>query len=122
MTLAGNFKFALIREYVLAAGLRVASRKACVNVLKSGPGNSVVLTVGGAAESLLIEPGRCLRNSDAWLSLWSLRLAAVDARMSKWSLQQRQVWRPCLCRVHDLTQPCHSEVAHACCMQPTVLA
>jgi hypothetical protein len=67
MTLAGNFKFALIREYVLAAGLRVASRKACVNVLKSGPGNSVVLTVGGAAESLLIESGRCPCCCDACL-------------------------------------------------------
>jgi hypothetical protein len=59
MTLAGNFRHALIREYVLACGLRCASRRACTSVLKSGPGNSIVLTVGGAAESLLIEPGGC---------------------------------------------------------------
>jgi hypothetical protein len=57
MTLAGNFRHALIREYVLACGLRCASRRACTAILKSGPGNCIVLTVGGAAESLLIEPG-----------------------------------------------------------------
>lgn len=58
-TLASNFKAPLIREYCLLLGLRSCERSAIRNMLSCGPGKSVMLAVGGAAESLLAAPGTC---------------------------------------------------------------
>lgn len=57
VTLASNFKCPVLREYVLACGLRSASKTSIVKLLASGPGRSIVLCPGGAAESLYCRPG-----------------------------------------------------------------
>eukprot|EP00798_Chlamydomonas_sp_ICE-L_P004294 gene4294-14404_t len=57
LTLDGNFKAPLIREYALLHGLRSVSRKSITNILTSGPGSSALLVPGGASESMLSSPG-----------------------------------------------------------------
>ncbi|KAI9299250.1 diacylglycerol acyltransferase [Neoconidiobolus thromboides FSU 785] len=51
-TLASNFFMPIYRELLLALGIISVSKKAILNVLKSGKGNSCVIVVGGAQESL----------------------------------------------------------------------
>ncbi|KAI8145834.1 diacylglycerol acyltransferase type 2A [Fennellomyces sp. T-0311] len=57
MTLTGNFKIPLHREYILALGMCDVSRKSCKKVLSSGPGRSIAIVIGGASESLNARPG-----------------------------------------------------------------
>lgn len=38
-------------------GICSVTKKSCENVLKKGPGNAIVIVVGGAAESLNAHPG-----------------------------------------------------------------
>ncbi|MEW5299156.1 MAG: hypothetical protein WDW36_002198 [Sanguina aurantia] len=57
-TLDLNFFAPLHREYSLLHGLRSVSKQALKAMLAGRPGNSVMLAVGGAAESLLAAPGR----------------------------------------------------------------
>lgn len=70
LTLASNFRVPLLREYILAYGLRSASRASCLRILAArhgapGPGAApgsppapaLLLVPGGAAESLLSTPG-----------------------------------------------------------------
>ncbi|KAI9274450.1 putative diacylglycerol acyltransferase type 2b [Phascolomyces articulosus] len=57
MTLASNFKIPFHREYILALGMCDVSRQSCKAVLKSGPGRSIAIVIGGAAESLNARPG-----------------------------------------------------------------
>jgi 2-acylglycerol O-acyltransferase 2 len=56
-TLASNFRIPFHRDYILAQGLCSVSRKSCKAVLSSGPGRSMAIVVGGAAESLVSRPG-----------------------------------------------------------------
>ncbi|GAA5844974.1 hypothetical protein JCM11251_003169 [Rhodosporidiobolus azoricus] len=57
LTLSSNFQLPLYREILLALGLGSVSMKSCQNVLRQGPGSSITIVVGGAAESLSAHPG-----------------------------------------------------------------
>ncbi|KAF2441069.1 diacylglycerol O-acyltransferase 2A [Karstenula rhodostoma CBS 690.94] len=63
LTLDGNFKLPLYREYALRLGLASVSRESCENILaKGGPNNegmgrAITIVVGGARESLESKPG-----------------------------------------------------------------
>ncbi|XP_028923544.1 diacylglycerol O-acyltransferase 2-like protein 6 [Ornithorhynchus anatinus] len=57
-TLEGIFWIPLVREYVMAKGVCPVSRSAIMHLLtRNGPGNAVVIVVGGASEALLCRPG-----------------------------------------------------------------
>ncbi|KAF0451685.1 diacylglycerol acyltransferase [Gigaspora margarita] len=57
LTLTTNFNIPLYRDYLMAQGLASVSRQSCMNILRRGPGNSVMIVVGGAGESLSARPG-----------------------------------------------------------------
>ncbi|KAI9322117.1 diacylglycerol acyltransferase type 2A [Dichotomocladium elegans] len=57
LTLAGNFRLPLHRDYILALGMCDVSKKSCKAVLSSGPGRSIAIVIGGASESLNAKPG-----------------------------------------------------------------
>jgi 2-acylglycerol O-acyltransferase 2 len=58
LTLAGNFYLPVLREWVLWMGICDASRETCHNILTKGGGESILLAVGGAEESLDAFPGK----------------------------------------------------------------
>jgi 2-acylglycerol O-acyltransferase 2 len=63
LTLEGNFKMPLYREYALRMGLAAVSRESCENILSKGGrngegmGRAITIVVGGAHESLESNPG-----------------------------------------------------------------
>lgn len=63
LTLEGNFKLPLYREYALRLGLASVSRDSCENILSKGGrngegmGRAITIVVGGARESLESKPG-----------------------------------------------------------------
>jgi len=57
LTLASNFKVPFYRDILMALGIYSVSKASCSNILKSGPGSSITIVVGGAAESLSAHPG-----------------------------------------------------------------
>ncbi|KAG2233779.1 diacylglycerol acyltransferase [Thamnidium elegans] len=57
LTLTSNFSIPFYRDYILSLGLAAVSRKSCEHILSSGPGRSIVIVIGGAAESLNARPG-----------------------------------------------------------------
>ncbi|KAI1315796.1 diacylglycerol O-acyltransferase 1 [Mortierella claussenii] len=57
LTLQANFQIPFYRDYIMAHGCASVSRKSCEHLLNSGPGQSVVIVVGGAQESLATRPG-----------------------------------------------------------------
>jgi len=57
LTLTSNFNMPLYRDYLMAQGCASVSRQSCENILKKGPGHSVIIVVGGAGESLNARPG-----------------------------------------------------------------
>ncbi|KAF9528937.1 diacylglycerol acyltransferase-domain-containing protein [Crepidotus variabilis] len=57
LTLASNFTMPFYRDILLALGVCSVSKESCSNILKSGPGSSITIVVGGAAESLSAHPG-----------------------------------------------------------------
>lgn len=57
LTLESNFKTPLLREWVLHQGICAAGLQACLTLLGKGPGASILLAVGGAAEALDARPG-----------------------------------------------------------------
>ncbi|KAI8996481.1 DAGAT-domain-containing protein [Trametes punicea] len=57
LTLATNFRVPFYRDIILAMGICSVSKQSCSNILKKGPGNSITIVVGGAAESLSAHPG-----------------------------------------------------------------
>ncbi|KAI8066147.1 diacylglycerol acyltransferase [Thamnidium elegans] len=57
LTLTTNFKFPIYRDIILACGIASVSRHSCEYILSSGPGRSIVIVIGGAAESLSARPG-----------------------------------------------------------------
>lgn len=57
LTLTTNFKFPIYRDIILACGIASVSRDSCERILSSGPGRSIVIVIGGAAESLSARPG-----------------------------------------------------------------
>lgn len=57
LTLTSNFKFPIYRDIILACGIASVSRHSCEYILSSGPGRSIVIVIGGAAESLSARPG-----------------------------------------------------------------
>ncbi|KAG9348625.1 hypothetical protein JZ751_002365 [Albula glossodonta] len=57
-TLAGNFWFPIVRDYLMSVGICPVSRETIGYILsQNGKGNAVVIVVGGAAESLGCTPG-----------------------------------------------------------------
>jgi len=56
LTLAMNFNTPFYREYLLALGICDVSRPSCDYILRSGPGKSIMIVVGGAAEALDAHP------------------------------------------------------------------
>ena len=57
LTLKQNFLTPLMREYMLWMGACDASRESFRNILAKPGGSAVIVVVGGAAESLLVQPG-----------------------------------------------------------------
>lgn len=64
LTLESNFNVPFSREILLckfnlmaALGICSVSKRSCDNILTKGPGNSLMIVVGGAAESLYAFPG-----------------------------------------------------------------
>lgn len=57
LTLVSNFKLPFYRDIIMALGIAAVSRRSCEHILSSGPGRSIVIVVGGAAESLNARPG-----------------------------------------------------------------
>lgn len=57
-TLAGNFRFPVLRDYLMSGGICPVNRNSIDHLLSyNGTGNAVVIVVGGAAESLDCAPG-----------------------------------------------------------------
>ncbi|ORZ12014.1 diacylglycerol acyltransferase-domain-containing protein [Absidia repens] len=57
LTLVSNFKLPFYRDIIMSLGIAAVSRRSCEYILSSGPGRSIVIVVGGAAESLTARPG-----------------------------------------------------------------
>ncbi|KAG2204414.1 hypothetical protein INT47_005205 [Mucor saturninus] len=57
LTLTSNFNIPLYRDYILSLGMAAVSRRSCEKILSSGAGHSIVIVIGGAAESLNARPG-----------------------------------------------------------------
>ncbi|CAL1714430.1 unnamed protein product [Somion occarium] len=57
LTLTSNFRVPFYRDVLLAMGVCSVSRQSCSNILNGGPGQSITIVVGGAAESLSAHPG-----------------------------------------------------------------
>lgn len=57
LTLVSNFRLPFYRDIIMALGIAGVSRRSCEHILSSGPGRSIVIVVGGAAESLYARPG-----------------------------------------------------------------
>ncbi|CAG8461702.1 7003_t:CDS:2 [Paraglomus brasilianum] len=57
LTLTSNFSIPFYRDHVMFQGVASVSRASCRNILNMGPGHSVMIVVGGAAESLNARPG-----------------------------------------------------------------
>ncbi|KAJ7313348.1 hypothetical protein JRQ81_004640 [Phrynocephalus forsythii] len=55
--LAGLFHLPVYREYMMSSGMIPVSKRALDFMLQGGPGNAVVIVVGGASESLDCTPG-----------------------------------------------------------------
>uniref|UniRef100_A0A3P9D9Q2 Acyltransferase n=1 Tax=Maylandia zebra TaxID=106582 RepID=A0A3P9D9Q2_9CICH len=57
-TLAGNFRFPILRDYLMSGGICPVNRNSIDYLLsQNGTGNAVIIVVGGAAESLQCTPG-----------------------------------------------------------------
>lgn len=56
-TLASNFQIPIWRDILLALGMCSVSMKSCQALLRKGPGSTLTIVVGGAAESLNAHPG-----------------------------------------------------------------
>ncbi|KAF0358388.1 diacylglycerol acyltransferase [Gigaspora margarita] len=57
LTLASNFNIPFYREFLMAQGVASVSRQSCDNILRKGPGHSIIIVIGGAGESLNARPG-----------------------------------------------------------------
>lgn len=57
LTLNSNFRIPFYRDFIMSLGIAAVSRRSCESILSSGPGRSIVIVVGGAAESLNARPG-----------------------------------------------------------------
>ncbi|KAG0351031.1 diacylglycerol O-acyltransferase 1 [Gamsiella multidivaricata] len=57
LTLQSNFNIPIYRDYIMAHGCASVSKESCEHILRSGPGNSITIVVGGAQESLAAKPG-----------------------------------------------------------------
>merc|ERR1711939_102323 len=57
LTLASNFRLPLYRDLLLSMGICSVSMNSCQNILRQGPGSTVTIVIGGAAESLSARPG-----------------------------------------------------------------
>lgn len=57
LTLQNNFYTPIYREWLMLLGYRSVSRSSCESILRSGPGESIVIVVGGAQESLAAHAG-----------------------------------------------------------------
>lgn len=60
LTLDNNFYVPFFRDYLLSIGMNSVARKSCETILRKGPGNAIVIVVGGAQESLNARPGEMM--------------------------------------------------------------
>jgi len=58
LTLRTNFRIPFFGLYLTALGICDASPESCHNILKKGPGSSLLLVLGGAREALDARPGQ----------------------------------------------------------------
>ncbi|KAL2312191.1 Diacylglycerol O-acyltransferase [Schizosaccharomyces pombe] len=58
LTLNSNFYVPVYRDYLMALNINSVSKKSCVSILSRKPGDSVLIVIGGAQESLLSRPGQ----------------------------------------------------------------
>ncbi|KAI0225401.1 diacylglycerol O-acyltransferase 1 [Massospora cicadina] len=56
LTLESNFRIPIYREFLLSMGFASVSRKSITTILDLGPGNSCLIVIGGAEESLESKP------------------------------------------------------------------
>ncbi|KAK0487086.1 diacylglycerol acyltransferase-domain-containing protein [Armillaria novae-zelandiae] len=57
LTLSSNFKLPFYRDLIMWMGIASVSKRSCSNILEGGPGQSIAIVIGGAAESLSAHPG-----------------------------------------------------------------
>ncbi|KAL7414178.1 diacylglycerol acyltransferase [Mrakia frigida] len=57
LTLAANFQIPFYRDIILLLGMSSVSKRSCSNILRKGPGEAIVIVIGGATESLRAHPG-----------------------------------------------------------------
>ncbi|KAJ1501393.1 diacylglycerol O-acyltransferase 1, partial [Coelomomyces lativittatus] len=57
LTLTSNFNIPIFRELILRLSIASVSKASCEYILKSGPGHSIAIVVGGAQESLYAKKG-----------------------------------------------------------------
>ncbi|CAD6583863.1 MAG: diacylglycerol O-acyltransferase 1 [Cyphobasidiales sp. Tagirdzhanova-0007] len=57
LTLTTNFRLPFYRDILMALGISSVSYRSCQNILRRGPGATLTIVVGGAAESLSAHPG-----------------------------------------------------------------
>ncbi|SJL07119.1 related to diacylglycerol acyltransferase type 2b [Armillaria ostoyae] len=57
LTLSSNFKLPFYRDLIMWMGIASVSKRSCSNILEGGPGQSIAIVIGGAAESLSARPG-----------------------------------------------------------------
>ncbi|KAL3145161.1 hypothetical protein ABBQ38_001761 [Trebouxia sp. C0009 RCD-2024] len=57
LTLTTNLRMPFMREYLLLHGLSDVSRETCLKILSGGKGQSIMIAIGGATESLYASPG-----------------------------------------------------------------
>ena len=92
LTLASNFKIPFQREWILWMGLCDASRETCHNILQKGKGESILLAVGGAEESLDAFPGTyklTLRNRKGFVRV---ALKAGASLVPVMSFGENELW------------------------------
>mmetsp|Transcript_15470 Transcript_15470/g.46692 ORF Transcript_15470/g.46692 Transcript_15470/m.46692 type:complete len:324 (-) Transcript_15470:1904-2875(-) len=57
LTLPGHFKNPFVRDWILLHGMLDTSRATCQRIVGKGSGRCIAMAVGGARESLFVEPG-----------------------------------------------------------------
>lgn len=92
LTLETNFNIPIGREILLSLGLCSVSRQSCDNILTKGPGNSLMIVVGGAAESLNAFPGTCQLVIKRRLGFIKLAIRTGASLVPVFSFGENDLW------------------------------
>jgi len=93
LTLAGNFKVPFQREFILWMGICDASRETCHNILRKGSGESILLAVGGAEESLDAFPGKYKLTLNKRKGFVRVALKAGASLVPVMSFGENELWK-----------------------------